>query len=146
MRRQLWILSLCSCLAGLLFHDIALAGGKGKGRGGKGNKSQVIVVTPETVFSPIRPENPLKICVSGFSEGNFVGIQVPMAGDPQLYSTVSYSQYIDATGGFCYNSPPAWTNLTLAPGVYRIYAIWAADGYSSRFREGPETWITVVDP
>ena len=146
MRKRLWILSLCICLAVLQFQEFALAGGKGKGRGGKGNKSQAITVTPETVAAPIRSENPIRVCVSGFAEGNFVGIQTPMAGDPDLHTRIAFSDYIDSSGGFCVNSPPAWTDLKLTPGIYRIYVIWTPDGASSRLREGPETWLTVIDP
>lgn len=105
--------------------------------------SQQISVTPAAVTSPVTQDTPLTLCVSGFAPGNFVSIQVPMAGTPEVHSNIGYSFTIDASGGLCFTTPPVWTDLNLVPGSYAIPTYWNRDG-SGLLRDGPAATLTVT--
>ncbi len=141
MKRGLLLTGLIgTLLLGLAPADL-FAGRKG---GGKPSKQEhLMTVLPETLSSPVTPEAPLTICLGGFSAGNFVSVQVPMTGDPEFHSMVSFSIYVDSTGRFCFNSPPAWGRLLLSPGIYTIESFWRRDGRSRR-RVGPTATFTIT--
>lgn len=106
-------------------------GGKGKGGnngGGPGSGSEQVSVTPNVVYSPVTADDGFTVCLSGFSAGNFVAIQVPYVGTPDSHSLLAFSRYIDSSGGLCLDSPPDWATLDLEPGSYRIQVVWYKDG------------------
>ena len=138
MRHPLLAGSLICSVMVISAHGTAMAGRKGGG-----STIGKVTVTPTQVTSPVTQENPLTICVSGFPQGYFVSVNVPMAGTPTSHSNIAYSNYVDATGGFCLNSPPTWTNLNLAPGAYTIRTSYARDGAAATTRSGPTGSFTV---
>lgn len=128
------------CLAALLLAPgLAIAGKKGGG----GTTTGTMTVTPTSVLSPVSASAPLKICVAGFSAGNYVNVNVPLSGDPLRHSWLSYSTYVDGTGGFCFDAPPAGRTLNLAPGSYRITSYWSPSGSSGSLRSGPTATFSV---
>lgn len=131
------------CLALLVSGIDSSSAASPGGRSGHGKTAQQVTVTPAAVTSPVIYQSPLTICVSGFSQGNFANVNVPMAGTPELHSSIGYSFYIDPTGGLCFTSPPTWTNLNLAPGTYTITVYWHRDG-TGTLRSGPATTFTVL--
>jgi len=98
-----------------------------------------------TATSPITSAMPLTLCVSGFDEGNFVSIVVPWVGTPDHHSTFTHSEYIDASGGFCYSAPPDWATMVLPPGTYAVQTLWSRDGAQS-MRLGPGATLIIVSP
>src|SRR5262245_66201278 len=83
-----------------------------------GRSIKLMTTTPTETLSPVTSENHMRVCVSGFDEGNFVSIGVPWVGRPDSYSMLSFSQYVDASGGFCIDAPPGRTEMNLLPGAY----------------------------
>ena len=104
-----------------------------------------VTCTPNTMTSPITSTTPLTICVSGFAPGNFVSILVPWVGTPDLFSTYTFSEYVGASGGFCYVAPPTWATMTLTPGTYAVKTAWSRDGLQT-LREGPSGALNIVAP
>jgi hypothetical protein len=108
-----------------------------------GQTIQVMTCAPETAATPVSNNSPLHICIDGFSFGNFVTIGVPWVGDTSRHSMLSFSKYIDESGGFCIDSPPSWTQMALEPGTYTIKSAYYDNGSSDSRREGPTTTFEV---
>lgn len=130
--------------AGLLGLTLSLAAvgplsaGPGASRGKKSiTVGGQVTASPSSLSSPISTESHMQVCVSGFAEGSFVNISVPWVGTVDSHSYLSFSKYVDATGGFCVSCPPDWTTIRLEPGTYTIQTYWYADGGSGDRRAGP---------
>ena len=106
--------------------------------------SKTIYVSPVDVVSPVSTQNCLRICVAGFDDGTMVTIAVPWAGTPDNYSVLSFNDTADASGGFCIDSPPDWTRLSLQPGSYTIRTRWHRYGGGGDSKPGPSTSFTVA--
>jgi hypothetical protein len=132
------LLSLLLCTP-----DLATAGSKGKGTKGGGKKQGQVTVSPDSASTSVSSHQ-LNVCVSGFSEGNFVSIAVPWVGTPESHSNLSFSGYVDPSGGFCVQCPPDWTTLNLQPGTYTVQVFWYASGSSSHRQTGPTTSFEVA--
>ena len=112
--------------------------GPGSNRGKKNvTVSGQVTASPNALSSPITPDSHMQVCVSGFAEGSFVGLSVPWVGTVDSHSYLSFSKYVDATGGFCVSCPPDWATISLAPGTYTIESYWYTDGGSGDRRTGP---------
>ncbi len=136
---------------GLIFTpgvDAFGAPGNGKGRGNGGKKSVTVskdvTMSPTAIRSPITTESTVQVCVSGFSEGNYVSVAVPWWGSSDLHTVLSYGRFVDATGGFCVKPPPDWTEMNLEPGTYPIKTIWYPSSTSPEHRKGPDTTFEVM--
>lgn len=125
------------------------AANRGKGRGG-GKKSTTTIsgkqmtCSPTEAVSPIVSETNMRVCVTGFEPGNFVTIGVPWVGTTSSHSMLSFSSYIDDSGGFCISAPPGWTEMNLQPGTYTIKSAWYTSGSSSHRSSGPNTTFEVM--
>ena len=115
-----------------------------RGGHGGGKRAETVTVTPDSLTLAVSSASVLNVCVSGFAEGNFVSIVVPWVGTPESHSDLSFSRYVDQTGGFCVQCPPTWTSLNLQPGAYTIRTIWYRDGGSDQRNSGPSTSFTVT--
>lgn len=142
MKRSLLAAVTLSLALALVASDAALAG-PGRGKKGVSVNGQVSA-SPNSVTSPIGAENRMSICVSGFAEGNFVVISVPWVGTVDYHSSLSFSQYVGPTGGFCVAAPPDWATMNLAPGTYTIKTIYYLSGGSDERRTGPSTTFEVT--
>ena len=140
MKRSIRILMTLSLAAVLAGSDIAVAGRK---PGTGGTTTGKVMASPASVSSPVTSIAPINVCVSGFSQGNYVNVNVPLTGDPVLHSWLSYSAYVGTTGGFCFAAPPAGRTLNLKPGAYMITVYWSASGSSGSLKPGPTTTFTV---
>lgn len=138
------VLSVCAvCLVLLLAATDLQAGKGGRGKPGGGKTSGTLTISPDQTSSPVTQQNPMNICVSGFSQGNFVSVQVPLTGSPDLYSVWSMNLYVDASGGFCFDAPPVWSDMRLEPGTYTVSAYMSPDG-SRRSRLSASATFTVT--
>jgi len=117
---------------------------KARGGQGGGKSAGTVTVSPDSMAMAAGATPALSVCVSGFAEGNFVSIVVPWVGTPESHSDLSFSRYVDQTGGFCVQCPPTWTSLNLQPGAYTIRTIWYRDGGSDQRNSGPSTSFTVT--
>jgi len=131
MRKQILYAAVFS-LAVILVGDVGMTAPKKSNRG-RGNISiqQNVSVTPSSVATPVTAEESMSVCVSGFEQGNFVTVAVPWVGTPDYHSNLSFSDYIDSTGGFCVDSPPDWTALNLEPGNYEVQVSMSSNGRNS---------------
>jgi len=102
-----------------------------------------VVVSPTTVGCPLEASNPMRVCVTGFSEGDLVVIAVPWQGSPDSHSSISFQNYIDATGRWCFDAPPSWATLDLTPGSYNVEVSYYPRSNYSRLRRGPSTLLNV---
>lgn len=103
-----------------------------------------VTAEPSAVVSPLSSTNTMTVCVSGFAEGNFVSVSIPWIGTAETHSVLSFSGFIDATGGFCVRYPPDWTTARLEPGLYTIATVWYRDGGSDQRLAGPATTFEVL--
>jgi hypothetical protein len=131
-------LALCT-----LAFDAALAARGSTREKRRVSVSQQVTASPSSVISPLNTAGGMTVCASGFAEGNFVSIVVPWWGSPTSHSNLTFSKYIDSSGGFCITSPPSWTTMTLEPGTYTIGVYWYSDGGSGDRRAGPTTTFDV---
>lgn len=133
------VVSLLLCVAA---HGLAAAAPKADK--GRHQTIRQITASPTSVGSPVSSTSRMSFCVSGFAEGNFVSVVVPWVGSVESHSTLSFSKYVDATGGFCVTAPPDWTTLQLSAGTYTVDCYWYSDGASGDRRAGPSTTFTVT--
>ena len=96
-------------------------------------------VDPGLFSSPITSLNPMTVCVSGFQVGNFVTVAAPLTGSPLSHSYLSFSQYVDSSGGFCLSIPPSGRELRLEAGTYKIRVLWSPNGSGSHIYELRQT-------
>lgn len=131
MRKQILYAAVFS-LAVALVGNVGVAAPKKSGKG-KWNVTvqQNVSVTPNSVSTPVTADKSMSVCVSGFEQGNFVTVAVPWVGTPDYHSNISFSEYIDSSGGFCVDSPPDWTTLDLEPGSYEVKVSMSSDGRTS---------------
>lgn len=135
-----------SCLA-TLFVVAASATAAPKEGKGKGNNRTTPSLTcdPAEIRSPLRPDQAMTICLSGFDAGDLLTVRVPWMGTPDAYSQLIYSRYVDATGGFCFTSPPEWTTMELLPGNYSIETSWQRNGKGGGNKQGPTESLVVLE-
>jgi len=100
-------------------------------------------VVPLSATSPITNTGALKICVAGFAEGDYVKVSIPWIGRPTSHTNLTYEHLADAAGGFCFASPPDWTEIDLQDGTYSIETQWGKSGTGGIHR-GPSTTFTVM--
>lgn len=106
--------------------------------------TQSVAINPTSMLSPVSNANCMRVCLSGFAEGNFVMIGVPWTGTPEYHSNLGFSKYVDATGAFCIDAPPDWTTLSLWPGTYTVDTFFYKDGSGSNLQRGPSATFTVT--
>ncbi|MGH9797450.1 MAG: hypothetical protein ACRD5D_04760 [Candidatus Polarisedimenticolia bacterium] len=141
MRHHLLSASVVSLLLCVATYGLAAAAPKGDK--GRHQISRQLTASPASVSSPVSSTSRMSFCVSGFAEGNFVSIVVPWVGSVESHSNLSFSKYVDATGGFCVTAPPDWTTLQLSTGTYTVDSYWYSDGTSGDRRSGPSTTFVV---
>ena len=124
-------------------NPLPAAPGSGKGKRGV-TVSGRVTTSPTSIKSPISGTNKLTVCVSGFVEGNFVTVSIPWVGSVDYHSFLSFSRYIDPSGGFCVDYPPDWTAASLEAGTYSIETAWYSDGSSGDRNSGPSGTFDVL--
>ncbi len=102
-----------------------------------------VIVSPTTIGCPLEASNPMRVCVTGFAQGDVVVVAVPWMGSPDSFSVLSFQNSIDATGRWCFNAPESWTTLDLAPGAYSVKVSYYPRNNNSRLRTGPSTILNV---
>ena len=141
MRTRIKVLGAATalCLAGaVIAWGPAMAGGNG----GPQTRVGQMRVAPQITVSPVTADRPLNVCVSGLSEGSVALVLVPYKGNPSMYSNLTYCQIADASGGFCFDAPPSWTQLELQPGSYTVRMTWGRND-SSKQHDGPSAQFEV---
>ena len=96
MKRSIHVLMALSLAAVVSGSDVSIAGRK---PGTGGTTTGKVTASPASVSAPVTDAAPMNVCVSGFSQGNYVNVNVPLTGDPVLHSWLSYSAYVGSTGG-----------------------------------------------
>ena len=117
--------------------DRALAG---KGNAPRSEKQ--VSVAPQVVTSPVGPTGAMNVCVLGFNEGDYVRVSVPWVGSTASHTNLIYDHLADSSGGFCFPSPPSWTEIDLQAGDYTIETQWSKAGAGGIHR-GPTTTFSV---
>ena len=132
-------------LAGNLFPAPKENRGKGKGSGkSKTTGSQTLIVEPNTMTSPVNTESSMKVCGSGFADGNILVVNVPWMGNPDSFSVISYTSFIDSSGKFCVSAPPDWTEMRLESGTYSIRTNFFRDSQDYTLKKGPTTTFQIM--
>lgn len=139
--RSLPLLGLAILIAASALAVAAPKEGKGKGNG---RAAPSLTCDPAEIRSPLRPDQAMTICLSGFDAGDLLTVRVPWMGTPDAYTHLIYSRYVDATGGFCFTSPPEWTTMELQPGNYSIETSWQRNGKGGGNKQGPTESLVVL--
>lgn len=125
----------------------ASKGNRGKGQDREKSKitvSRSLEVEPDLMSSPVTSGHSMKVCGSGFAEGNILVVNVPWMGNPDSFSVISYTSFVGPGGKFCITAPPDWTEMRLESGTYLIRTNFFRDSQDYTGKKGPTETFQIM--